>query len=195
MGVARQHQAPVTLPPGRKPGTHCTGGWMGPRDCLDGSRKISPPTGIRSPDRPACSEWLYYCIDVYFLCHIFSAFLVSCTAYNRRDSKHQPHRSRARQDDSEVRYLASRPCFVPTGCALSMPASSGVRRDLVGEEGTRRGLTSYRGQWRTSPNSPSSIDLLLHIKLRPPAHLLNLFFWVPASASYCLQWVVRQTQT
>jgi hypothetical protein len=26
----------VTLPPEETPGTHCTGGWVGPGDCLDG---------------------------------------------------------------------------------------------------------------------------------------------------------------
>jgi hypothetical protein len=42
-----------------RPGTHCTGGWVGPRAGLDGCGKISPPTGIRSPDRPARNESLY----------------------------------------------------------------------------------------------------------------------------------------
>ena len=35
MGVGGQRLAPAALPPGRKPGTHCTGGWMGPRAGLD----------------------------------------------------------------------------------------------------------------------------------------------------------------
>ena len=39
-------------------GTHCTGGWVGPRVGLDGYGKCCP-TGIRSPDRPARSESLY----------------------------------------------------------------------------------------------------------------------------------------
>jgi len=33
------------LPPGERPGTHCTGGWMGPRAGLEG-QKISPPPGF-----------------------------------------------------------------------------------------------------------------------------------------------------
>jgi len=33
-------------------------GWVGPRAGLDG-RKISPPSGIRSPDRPARGKSLY----------------------------------------------------------------------------------------------------------------------------------------
>jgi hypothetical protein len=40
--------------PGERPGTHCTGGCVGPRAGLDRCRKSAPPpTGIRSPDRPA----------------------------------------------------------------------------------------------------------------------------------------------
>jgi hypothetical protein len=46
------------LPPGMRRNTHCTRSWVCPRACLDGCRK-SPRTGIRSPDRPACSESLY----------------------------------------------------------------------------------------------------------------------------------------
>jgi hypothetical protein len=28
MGVGGQGHAPAALPPGRRPGTHCTGGWI-----------------------------------------------------------------------------------------------------------------------------------------------------------------------
>jgi hypothetical protein len=49
-GVGGQIHAPAGLPPGKRPGTHCTGGWVGPRAGLD---------GFRSPARPARSESLY----------------------------------------------------------------------------------------------------------------------------------------
>ena len=39
-------------------GTPCIGGWVGLTAGLDRCAK-SPPTGIRSPDRPARSESLY----------------------------------------------------------------------------------------------------------------------------------------
>jgi hypothetical protein len=42
----------------QRPGTHCTGGWVGPGDGLDRCGK-SRPTGIRSPDLPTLSESLY----------------------------------------------------------------------------------------------------------------------------------------
>jgi len=59
MGVGGQRHAPAALPPGKGPGTHCVGGWMGHRAGLDGCGKSGLPTGIRSPDLPACSESLY----------------------------------------------------------------------------------------------------------------------------------------
>jgi hypothetical protein len=41
-----------------RPGTHCTGGWVSPRACLDRCEKLAP-TGNRSADRPARSHPLY----------------------------------------------------------------------------------------------------------------------------------------
>src|SRR5215469_14147913 len=49
---------PGRLYPQERPGTHCTGGWVGPGAGLDRCGK-SRPTGIRSPDLPARSESLY----------------------------------------------------------------------------------------------------------------------------------------
>jgi hypothetical protein len=41
MGVSGQHHAPAALyPQGKDPGTHCTGGWVGPRAGLDTEDKI-----------------------------------------------------------------------------------------------------------------------------------------------------------
>ena len=54
-GVRVQRHVPAALYPRDRPGTDCTGSWVGPKAGLDG-RKISPPTGIRSPDRPARSS-------------------------------------------------------------------------------------------------------------------------------------------
>jgi hypothetical protein len=45
--------------PWERPGTHCIGGSMGLIAGLDLCGKPPPPTGIRSPDRPASSESLY----------------------------------------------------------------------------------------------------------------------------------------
>ena len=58
--MSGQRHAPAALYPQERPGTHCTGGWVGPRAGLDG-QKIStpPPPEIRSPDRPARSQSLY----------------------------------------------------------------------------------------------------------------------------------------
>jgi hypothetical protein len=50
---------PWPLYPRELPGTHCIGGWVGPRGRSGRVWKISPPTGIRFPDRIALSESLY----------------------------------------------------------------------------------------------------------------------------------------
>ena len=41
-GGIEQCHAPVTLSPGQRPGTHCTGGWVGPNSSLDGCRRSWP---------------------------------------------------------------------------------------------------------------------------------------------------------
>jgi len=46
MGVGGQRHAPAALPPWERPGTHCIGGWVGPRAGPDRCGKISPPPGF-----------------------------------------------------------------------------------------------------------------------------------------------------
>ena len=58
MVVGGWGHAPAALPR-EWPGTHCIGGWVCPRVGRDGLWKSCPSTGIRPPDRPACSESLY----------------------------------------------------------------------------------------------------------------------------------------
>jgi hypothetical protein len=55
--VGGQHHAPAALPRER-PGTHCTGGWVGPRAVWMCAKNLAP-TGIRFPDRSARSQSLY----------------------------------------------------------------------------------------------------------------------------------------
>jgi hypothetical protein len=62
MWVSGQRHASAALCPGEKtPGTHCTGGWVGPRAGLDTEEIISPLPGIepRLPGHPARSQTLY----------------------------------------------------------------------------------------------------------------------------------------
>jgi len=56
--VRGQRHAPATLYLTERPGTHCTGGWVGPHG-QSGRAENLAPTGIRSPDRPARSQSLY----------------------------------------------------------------------------------------------------------------------------------------
>ena len=44
-GLSGQQHAPAALYPRERPGTHCTGGWVGPRAVMD-RRKISPLPGL-----------------------------------------------------------------------------------------------------------------------------------------------------
>ena len=46
MGVGGQRHATAAVPPGKRPGTHCTGGWMGPRAGLDRCGKSRLPPGF-----------------------------------------------------------------------------------------------------------------------------------------------------
>jgi hypothetical protein len=48
MEVSGQLQAPVALPPEKNPGTHCTGGWVGPSACLDVFEKAKIPCPCRA---------------------------------------------------------------------------------------------------------------------------------------------------
>jgi hypothetical protein len=41
-----QHHASAALPPVKRLGTHCIGGWVGPRAGLDGCGKFRPPPGF-----------------------------------------------------------------------------------------------------------------------------------------------------
>jgi hypothetical protein len=53
--VRGQRHAPAALYPREKPGTYCTGGWVGSRT---GAENLAF-TGIQSPDRSALSQSLY----------------------------------------------------------------------------------------------------------------------------------------
>jgi hypothetical protein len=46
MGVGVQRHNPAALPPRKRPGTHCIGGWVGPRAGLDVCGKSLPPPGF-----------------------------------------------------------------------------------------------------------------------------------------------------
>jgi hypothetical protein len=52
MEVGGQLHAPAALPPGKRPGTHCTGGWVGPRAGLDGCGKCRPHRDFFCPVFP-----------------------------------------------------------------------------------------------------------------------------------------------
>jgi len=66
MGVCDQHHAQAVLLPRKGPVAHCSGGWV-PQGRPGRVRKISPPTGIRTQNRPDLNEsnTLGYFVSVY----------------------------------------------------------------------------------------------------------------------------------
>jgi hypothetical protein len=63
MGVGGQRHAPAALPPRERPGTHCIGGWVGPRAGLDGCGKFRPPPGFDPRTvQPVASRYTDYAV-------------------------------------------------------------------------------------------------------------------------------------
>jgi len=71
MGVGGQYHALAALPPEKRPGTHCIGGWVRPKASLEGCGKSHPPTGIRSwTVQPIASHYTDYAILAHVICII-----------------------------------------------------------------------------------------------------------------------------
>ena len=59
--VRGQRHAPAALYPRERPGTHCTGGWVGPRAGLDRCEKSRPPPGFDPRSvQPVASRYTDY---------------------------------------------------------------------------------------------------------------------------------------
>jgi hypothetical protein len=77
MGVGGQGNTPAALPPGKRPGTHCIGGWVGPRAGLDGWRKISPPPEFDPRTfQPIASHYADYAIPAPCPCVDMTVYVV-----------------------------------------------------------------------------------------------------------------------
>jgi len=64
MEAGGYRHASAALPPGKRPDTNCTEGWMGPRAGLDGYGKISPLQGFDPRTvQPAASPHTEYSIQ------------------------------------------------------------------------------------------------------------------------------------
>ena len=70
----------LPLYPRKRPSTHCTAGWMGPRAGLDGCGKRRPKPGFGPRTvQPVASRCTNYAILVHFLKHYFSKVYI-CVA-------------------------------------------------------------------------------------------------------------------
>jgi hypothetical protein len=68
MGVGGQRHAPAALPPGKKPDTHCMGGWVGRRAGLDRCVKSRlPPVFDPQTVQPVASRYTYWAIAAHRL--------------------------------------------------------------------------------------------------------------------------------
>jgi hypothetical protein len=73
MGVGGQHHAPAALPLGKRPGTHCIGGWVGPRAGLHWCGKSRFPHGFNPRTiQPVASCYTNYTIPAHYLLTVHS---------------------------------------------------------------------------------------------------------------------------
>jgi hypothetical protein len=72
MYVGGQCHASAALRPGKRPGTNCAGGWVGPRSSLGGHEKISPLPGF---DPQTIQHVVSYCTSHTVSAHASKATL------------------------------------------------------------------------------------------------------------------------
>jgi hypothetical protein len=66
MGKGGQPHAPATLPPKKRPGTHCAECWVGPRAGRDGGEKSRPPPAFDPRTvQPVASRYTNYAISAH----------------------------------------------------------------------------------------------------------------------------------
>jgi hypothetical protein len=75
MGVGGQWHVPANLPLGKRPVTHCTGGWVGPKTSVDRCTKSLPHQDSFDPQtvQTVVSHYTDYVIPV----HIFAQNLLN----------------------------------------------------------------------------------------------------------------------
>jgi hypothetical protein len=65
-GEGGQFHTLTTLRPGKRPGTHCIGGWVDPRTSLDGCRKSCLPLGFSHQTvQPVVSRYTDYTLPAH----------------------------------------------------------------------------------------------------------------------------------
>jgi hypothetical protein len=81
--VRGQHHAPATFYPRERPGTHCTGCWVGPMASLDRYGKSCPRRDLIL--RPSTSSLLLYRLS--YLAHFYFTLFVIIEQYTRGSSE------------------------------------------------------------------------------------------------------------
>jgi hypothetical protein len=86
-GVGGQLHATAALPPGKETRDPLYRRLGGPQGRSGRLRKISPPTGTRSPGLPARIESLYklrLCVCIYIHIHVCVLYCIVCFAYSEQ---------------------------------------------------------------------------------------------------------------
>jgi hypothetical protein len=92
MGVGGQHHSLAALPLGKRPGTHCTGGWVGLRVSLDRCGKSRPHrdsiTRLSSPYQVTVPTELPWCMiySVHLSSNIRSTGSLSCIYQKKNET-------------------------------------------------------------------------------------------------------------
>ena len=77
--VRGQRHAPAALDPWERPGTHCTGGWVGPRAGLDRCENPPPPgfdTRTVQPVANGCTDYATRPTFTYISWHLIQSMCV-----------------------------------------------------------------------------------------------------------------------
>ena len=117
--MSGQQHAPAALYPRERPGTHCTGGWVGPRAGLEG-REISPPPGFDPRTIQPVAQSLYRLS--------YPAHLYLCSYCNVRDQVSGPYGT-ASDVTSDIKFSNDTLCCISMKChTLTFLASIVQRR-------------------------------------------------------------------
>ena len=88
--VRGQRHAPAALYPPESPGTHCTGGWVGPRECLDRCGKSRPPLGFDprtiQPVTSRYTDWATWPTNIPYDLPYWWTHMYGCENLNSRFS-------------------------------------------------------------------------------------------------------------
>jgi len=85
--VGGKRHAPAALCPGKRPGAHCIGGWVGPTVGLDGCKKSPPPGFDPRTVQPVASRYTDWAIPAHLIYLNNWKFYWSASLYKKETTK------------------------------------------------------------------------------------------------------------